>query len=56
MLRIWIMIWINDNHWMENKTQVTSWHEIPYLPKGKDTNCRSQIGTKDRAELVVGGY
>nr|UUV42159.1 MAG: polyprotein [Hanko virus] len=49
MLRVWNTVWIHDNNWMEDKTEVTAWKDIPYLPKSMDIKCGSQIGSKDRA-------
>nr|UBB38825.1 polyprotein [Aedes notoscriptus flavivirus] len=49
MLRVWNKVWIYDNEWMEDKTTVGAWRDIPYLPKSVDIKCGSQIGSKDRA-------
>nr|BCD89698.1 polyprotein [Tabanus rufidens flavivirus] len=49
MLRVWNRVWIYDNPWMKDKTEVTHWGKIPYLHKKQDIICGSLIGEKDRA-------
>lgn len=49
MLSVWNRVWIYDNIYMEDKTPVKSWEEIPYLHKGQDIECGSLIGTTDRS-------
>nr|YP_009344962.1 polyprotein [Palm Creek virus]AGG76014.1 polyprotein [Palm Creek virus] len=49
MLTVWNNVWIRDNPWMRGKERVTSWTDIPYLPKGVDIKCGSLIGDSDRA-------
>lgn len=48
MLSVWNRVWIHDNPW-SNKVPVTSWTQIPYLPKDIDKRCGSQIDGNDRA-------
>nr|ANS59173.1 polyprotein [dengue virus type 2] len=49
MLTVWNRVWIQENPWMEDKTPVESWEEIPYLGKREDQWCGSLIGLTSRA-------
>ncbi|AAV34156.1 polyprotein [Kedougou virus] len=49
MLQVWNRVWIEDNEWMENKTPVTAWRDVPYLQKRDDLWCGSLIGHSSRA-------
>lgn len=49
MLDVWNRVWITENPWMEDKTVVTSWTQVPYLPKSLDLACGSLIGRTSRA-------
>lgn len=49
MLNVWNNVWIRDNPWMATKQRVSSWTDIPYVPKGIDIKCGSLIGEADRA-------
>nr|WGN99773.1 polyprotein [Xinyang flavivirus] len=49
MLAVWNRVWIVDNPWMADKTPVTAWSDVPYLPKSLDLGCGSLIGRTSRA-------
>nr|ASA45771.1 polyprotein [Calbertado virus] len=49
MLEVWNSVWILNNPWMEDKTEVHEWSDIPYLHKKQDIKCGSLIGTTERA-------
>nr|QTX93350.1 polyprotein [dengue virus type 3] len=49
MLTVWNRVWIEDNPWMEDKTPVTTWEDVPYLGKREDQWCGSLIGLTSRA-------
>nr|ADU76233.1 polyprotein [dengue virus type 2] len=49
MLAVWNRVWIQENPWMEDKTPVESWEEVPYLGKREDQWCGSLIGLTSRA-------
>ncbi len=42
-------MWVTNNPWMADKQLVSSWRDVPYLPKTKDIKCGSRIGESDRA-------
>nr|YP_009513190.1 polyprotein [Royal Farm virus]ABB90673.1 polyprotein [Royal Farm virus] len=50
MLEVWNRVWIQDNPYMEDKSKVAEWRDVPYLPKAQDMVCGSLIGRADRAE------
>nr|ANY58849.1 polyprotein [dengue virus type 2]ART85716.1 polyprotein [dengue virus type 2] len=49
MLDVWNRVWILENPWMDDKTCVKSWEEVPYLGKREDQWCGSLIGLTSRA-------
>lgn len=49
VLEVWNKVWIINNKFMNDKSYVSSWQDVPYLPKTKDLQCGSQIGERDRA-------
>ncbi|AZB73874.1 polyprotein precursor [Sabethes flavivirus] len=49
MLEVWNKVWIADNRWIDDKTYVQAWNDIPYLHKGQDIKCGSIIGSNSRA-------
>nr|UVK35469.1 polyprotein [dengue virus type 1] len=49
MLSVWNRVWIEENPWMEDKTHVSSWEDVPYLGKREDQWCGSLIGLTARA-------
>nr|WCD39401.1 polyprotein [Ilheus virus] len=56
MLQVWNRVWIEDNEYMEDKTPITSWTDIPYLGKREDQWCGSLIGTRQRATWAENIY
>nr|ABD85067.1 polyprotein precursor [West Nile virus] len=49
MLEVWNRVWIEENEWMEDKTPVEKWSDVPYSGKREDIWCGSLIGTRARA-------
>lgn len=49
MLSVWNRVWIEENPWMEDKTHISSWGDVPYLGKREDQWCGSLIGLTARA-------
>nr|QAU20974.1 polyprotein [Yokose virus] len=49
MLDVWNRVWIEDNPFVEKKTLVSKWQDIPYIPKSQDVRCGSMIGTSKRS-------
>nr|AIU94742.1 polyprotein [Naranjal virus] len=49
MLEVWNRVWIRENPYMTDKTEVHDWKEIPYLGKREDQWCGSLIGSRARA-------
>lgn len=49
MLAVWNRVWIEENEWMEDKTPVERWSDVPYSGKREDIWCGSLIGTRTRA-------
>nr|YP_009350103.1 polyprotein [Yaounde virus]ABW76843.2 polyprotein [Yaounde virus] len=56
MLEVWNRVWIEENEWMEDKTPVTSWSDVPYSGKREDIWCGSLIGTRARATWAENIY
>nr|AYA58334.1 polyprotein [Spondweni virus]AYA58335.1 polyprotein [Spondweni virus]AYA58336.1 polyprotein [Spondweni virus]AYA58337.1 polyprotein [Spondweni virus] len=49
MLEVWNRVWIIENEYMEDKTPVTEWTDVPYLGKREDLWCGSLIGHRPRS-------
>nr|AAV34159.1 polyprotein [Sepik virus] len=49
MLDVWNRVWIMENPYQADKTPVTEWRDVPYLPKSIDKTCNSLVGTTQRA-------
>nr|AHF27230.1 polyprotein [Murray Valley encephalitis virus] len=56
MLSVWNRVWILENEWMEDKTMVADWTEVPYVGKREDIWCGSLIGTRTRATWAENIY
>ncbi|AHW82954.1 polyprotein [Nhumirim virus] len=49
MLDVWNRVWIIENPNMKDKTPVTGWRDVPYIPKREDMWCGSMINVPSRA-------
>nr|YP_009344961.1 polyprotein [Bouboui virus]ABI54473.1 polyprotein [Bouboui virus] len=49
MLEVWNRVWIENNPYVQDKTYVMEWRDVPYLRKSMDIMCGSLIGTSIRA-------
>ncbi len=53
MLDVWNRVWIENNPWMADKSRISTWRDIPYLPKGKDLECGSIFNERKRATWAL---